>query len=113
MLNLQNFDTMVIQSGKTAMITFTAEWCRPCKLQKETIEKVRVALENQNILIELIDVDENEELADRYSARTLPTTALFSGGQIVEILAGYQSEEFLVSYIQHIEKMAATLAEQK
>lgn len=113
MLNLQNFDEMVIQSGKTAMVTFTAEWCRPCQLQKETLEKVRASLGDKNILIELIDVDANEELANRYSARTLPTTALFSCGQIVEILAGYQSEEFLVSYIQHIEIISATQAEQR
>jgi len=111
MLSSKNFDEIVIQSGSTAMIVFTAEWCRPCKLQKDTIAKIRETLSDQKILIETIDVDDNEELANRYSARTLPTTVLFSGGQIVEILAGYQSEDFLVSYIQHIEKMVAAVSE--
>lgn len=101
MITLANFDQEIISRKATALLVFTAEWCRPCGLQKAVIDKL-VEKFASKILIEIIDVDIEPELADRFSARTLPTTILFAEGEIVEALPGYQAEEFLASYLQHI-----------
>jgi thioredoxin-like negative regulator of GroEL len=101
MLDNSNFDQEIIEKKITAMITFTAEWCRPCLLQKPVIRGLADKYSGQ-VTIEVIDVDAHAALADRYDARTLPTTILFAQGEIIETLAGYQTEEFLSSYLDMI-----------
>lgn len=101
MLNAQNFDYEIIAKKATAMLIFTADWCRPSSLQKPVVQNLMAAF-SPKVIIEIIDVDQQPELADRFFAKTLPTTILFADGEIVEALPGYQSEEFLTSYLQHI-----------
>ncbi|PKL49888.1 MAG: thiol reductase thioredoxin [Candidatus Riflebacteria bacterium HGW-Riflebacteria-2] len=101
MLDNGNFDQEILEKKNVALITFTADWCRPCLLQKPVIKNLAERYANRAV-IESIDVDSHEELANRYGARTLPTTVLFAQGEIIETLAGYQSEEFLISYLDMI-----------
>lgn len=96
-----NFDEQIISSKTPAMLVFIADWCRPCLLQKPIIETLKKDY-NDRFIIELIDVDEDDKLADRFEAKTIPMTVLFAKGEIVEGLAGFQSEEFLRSYLDHI-----------
>ncbi|KAF1080924.1 MAG: hypothetical protein GQF41_2738 [Candidatus Rifleibacterium amylolyticum] len=110
MLDNSNFDQEILEKKNTAMITFTAEWCRPCLLQKPVIHSLAEKYSGR-VIVETIDVDAHVELADRYCARTLPTTILFAQGEIVEALAGYQSEEFLSSYLDMILAEVAKMAE--
>lgn len=101
MLNNDSFDQEIIEKKRTAMITFTADWCRPCGLQRPVVDSLAETYTGK-VLIEIIDVDAHTELADRYGARTLPTTILFAQGEIVEALAGYQAKDFLSSYLDMI-----------
>lgn len=101
MININNFDQEILAKKSTALITFTAEWCRPSGLQKPVIESLAKTYSGK-VVVATVDVDAQPELADRFGARTLPTTVLFAKGEIVEALAGYQSEEFLASYLEVI-----------
>lgn len=101
MIDNNNFDQEITEKKSTALLTFTAEWCRPCTLQKPIIEALAKTYAGK-VLIEIIDVDAQTELSDRFGARTLPTTVLFAQGEIVEALAGFQTEEFLTSYLELI-----------
>jgi thioredoxin-like negative regulator of GroEL len=62
-------------------------------------------------MIEIIDVDQHEKLADRFNARTLPTSVIFAQGEIVEVLPGYQTLDFLQSYLSHIIKQVEEMKE--
>ncbi|MBU1107258.1 MAG: thioredoxin fold domain-containing protein [Candidatus Riflebacteria bacterium] len=101
MIDNNNFDHEILETKSTALITFTADWCRPCGLQKPIIENLAKTYSGK-VVIEVVDVDIHTELADRFGARTLPTTVLFAQGEIIEALAGYQTEEFLTSYLEVI-----------
>lgn len=101
MINFSNFEQLIVEKKATALLVFTAEWCRPCLLQKAVIENLQTTFA-EKVLIELIDVDAHEELANKFGARTLPTSVIFGGGEMVEILAGFQAEDFLSSYLEHI-----------
>lgn len=103
MINSKYFETEVITNKRPALIVFTASWCKPCKLQKEATTNLQEKYSNK-FIVGSIDVDEEEELATKYGARTLPTAILFYKGEIVETLPGYQSQEFLDSYIDFILK---------
>lgn len=111
MLTQENFDQNIIEKKACALITFTADWCRPCLLQKPIIKNLATRYA-EKALVEIIDVDIEAALADRFEARTLPTTVLFCQGEIVEALAGFQSEEFLSSYLDLILAEAAKAPEE-
>ncbi len=96
-----NFDQEIIERKRAAMLVFTAEWCRPCGLQKPLVQKLAGSF-GDNILIETIDVDQHPELAERLQVRTLPATLLYADGELVEHLHGYQAEDFLTAYLKHI-----------
>lgn len=101
MLNFDNFDQNIIEKKEIAIVCFVANWCKPSLLQKEVIKELKEKY-NKEAVIELVDVDEHEKLADRFNARTLPTTAVFAEGELIEILPGYQPLDFLESYLKHI-----------
>ena len=47
---------------------FTASWCGPCKALAKVLEN-----ENLGVEIEVIDIDENRELCEKYNIRGVPT----------------------------------------
>ena len=49
------------------VLKFSAQWCAPCRALEETLSKV------EDITIENVDVDNNEELCEKYNIRSVPT----------------------------------------
>ncbi len=101
MINFSNFEQKIVQDKPIALLTFVADWCKPSNLQKEVIKELKKEFANR-VIIALIDVDTDEALADKFNARTLPTSVLYADGDLIEILPGYQTHDFLQSYLQHI-----------
>ncbi len=54
---------------KLIIYMFTAEWCGPCKRMKEHFNNV----ENDNAVVCLIDVDNQQELTEKFSISSMPT----------------------------------------
>lgn len=48
------------------VLKFSAQWCAPCRALGETLSKV------EDITIENVDVDDNEELCEKYHIRNVP-----------------------------------------
>jgi thioredoxin 1 len=71
---------------------FTASWCGPCKAFKPIIEE----LIEEGQPIEILDVDENDELAKEYAIRSVPTTIIFDDeGLLLERFVGAKTKEFI------------------
>lgn len=49
------------------VLKFSATWCAPCRALGETLSKV------EDVTIENVDVDNNEELCEKYNIRSVPT----------------------------------------
>lgn len=58
----------------TKIIKLSASWCFPCKVYGKTFEEVSKNECYKDICFEEIDVEENEEIAEKYGVRSLPTT---------------------------------------
>ncbi|NLI78157.1 MAG: thioredoxin [Candidatus Riflebacteria bacterium] len=84
-----------------ALVVFYAAWCAPSRLQVPVIDRLAEEFRGR-VFVGQVNVDTEEALAEEFGARTLPTTVLLAGGEVVEILAGYQQEEFLRSYLDQI-----------
>jgi thioredoxin 1 len=52
-------------------LIFTAEWCKPCKNLKTSVELLQKL--DGELQVEYKDVDQELELRDRYAIRGVPT----------------------------------------
>lgn len=76
---------------------FEASWCAPCKALKPIFENV--ASKYNDVNFSYVDVDEQFELAAKYSVRSVPTVIIERNGKEVQRFSGVLSE---LSYINAI-----------
>ena len=76
---------------------FEASWCGPCKALKPIFENV--ASKYNDVNFSYVDVDEQFELASKYSVRSVPTVIIEKDGKEVQRFSGVLSE---LSYINAI-----------
>lgn len=82
----ENFEH-ILQSDKTILIDFSAEWCPPCRAMKPLINSLADELIS-NALIGTLDVDANPQVTAKYGVRNLPTFLIFKGGNLIERIVG-------------------------
>lgn len=89
-----NFEAEVLQADKPVLVDFYADWCGPCKMMAPVVEKMAEELADIAIIGKL-NVDENEEIAMKYSVMSIPTLIVFKNGNPVQKLVGVQAKEDL------------------
>lgn len=56
---------------------FTASWCGPCQKIKPLIQKISEGSDSSKLEVYMIDIDENEDLANEFKIRSVPTFYLY------------------------------------
>ena len=94
----QNFEEEVLNSEKTVVIDFYADWCGPCKLYGPIVEAV--ANENENIKVVKVNVDNAQDIAVNYNVMSIPTTVIIKNGKEVERAVGMISKSELLEMVK-------------
>ncbi len=63
------------RKGKPTVVDFTAPWCSACVAQDDIVERVRGTL--KDAVVVSVDVENNSEVAERYSILSLPAILIF------------------------------------
>ena len=71
------------------VLYFTATWCGPCKMFKPTVQAVSA---ETGVDINYIDVDQQQDLAQRYGISSVPTIIVENGGNVVYRNSGAMSK---------------------
>lgn len=95
----KDFDDIVINNEGVTLVDFWAKWCGPCKMLAPVLEAVETELEQVKFV--KVDVDENEELADKYQISTIPTLLIFKDGKVVDTLVGFMPKDILKTKISN------------
>lgn len=97
-LNSNNFEEIVLNSDKPVLVDFWAAWCGPCRMQSPVIEELADELEDSAVVAKL-NVDENPELAARFSVMSIPTLVIVRNGKTVGRRTGVTPKETLLSML--------------
>ncbi len=84
----QSFDQEVVKAETPVLVDFWAEWCGPCRLIAPIVEDFAREYEGK-LKVAKVDVDDNQNLAMKFSIMSIPTLGVFKGGQLVERIVGY------------------------
>ena len=93
-----NFEEEVLNSDKTVLIDFYADWCGPCKMFSPIVESV--AEENEDIKVVKIDVDNAQDLAIKYQVMSIPTIVVIKNGKEVNRNVGVVSKSQIVEMVK-------------
>ena len=72
------FDTEVLKADGKVIVDFWAEWCGPCHAVSPVLD--RIAEEHEVKLVK-VNIDEQQDLAQRYGVASIPFMVLFEDGQ--------------------------------
>ena len=93
-----NFDEL-LSSNKVVVADFWATWCGPCKAMGPSIDELATEYEGK-ALIGKVDVEENNDLAEKYAIRSVPTIIFFKDGEMVDKQVGAVPKAVLESKIK-------------
>jgi len=78
---------------------FYADWCGPCKTQDPILEEMEKDW-GERVTFEKIDVDENQDIANEYQVRSIPTIVVENDDGVVERFVGVTQREDLESALE-------------
>jgi thioredoxin 1 len=91
------FDTL-IEDSRPVIVDFHALWCSPCKIQSPILKELASEL-GDRIRVIKVDVDQNNEIAGKYSIQSVPTIIIFKGGKQVWRQSGVVSKSQLYNVL--------------
>jgi len=82
-----NFESMVLEADKPAVVDFWAVWCGPCRIVGPIVEELAGEYEGKAVIGKL-DVDSNRDTAVKYGIQAIPTMLFFKNGQVADRIVG-------------------------
>jgi len=89
------FDEQVLQSETPVLVDFWAEWCGPCRMMAPMVEEI-AGSHAATLRVVKVDIDAATEIAERYQIMSVPTFAVFVGGELVKRIQGAKAKSALL-----------------
>ena len=96
-LTSETFNDEVLHADRIVIVDFWATWCTPCRMLTPVVEEV--AAERPDIKVCKINVDEAQDIAEKYGVMSLPILILFKDGEPIDESIGLVSKEQLLAML--------------
>lgn len=94
MNGFEKFEELV-KEGKYILL-FYADWCQYCEMLKPLlIQILEEKYSEKDLKLVFINIDEFNEIAEKYNVKSLPTTIFLKSGSEVGRIVGYYTRDEL------------------
>ena len=90
-----SFEADVLNSDKTILVDFWAEWCGPCRQVGPILDEL-AAEHGEKVTFVKMNVDENPVTPSTYRVNGIPTLNLYSNGEVVKQIVGARPKAALL-----------------
>jgi thioredoxin 1 len=94
-----NFENDVLKSSLPVLVDYWAEWCGPCKMIAPILDEIAGDYQGK-LKIAKVNVDENQQVTQKYGIRSIPTLMLFKDGNVQAQKVGAMSKSQLAAFIE-------------
>ena len=95
----ENFIKEIEENKNLVLVDFSAPWCGPCKMMAPIIEELIQDYKDKEIKIGKLNIDENQQIAEKYNIVGVPTFILFKEGKAIKQMTGFRSKRDLEELI--------------
>ena len=93
----ENFESEVLNSKVPVLVDFNADWCGPCRMVRPVLDEL--ANESDDYKIVSVNVDDEDELAAKYSVSSIPCMVLMKDGNEVSRSIGLKPKSELKEFL--------------
>lgn len=93
------FDS-VLKENTAVLVDFYADWCGPCKMLAPVLEEVAGKVDGVKVV--KVNVDDNQEIAQRFGIMSIPTLIGFKNGEQAASSLGFKPAAELESLLKSL-----------
>ncbi|MCF6515256.1 thioredoxin [Lactobacillus sp. S2-2] len=92
----ENFNDAV--NAPLVFVDFWAPWCGPCKMMEPVLDQLEEDF-GKKIKFVKFNVDQNQEIPQKYKVMSMPSFVVFRNGKGVEKVTGLYSKDKLAHFL--------------
>ena len=96
-VNKDNFDAEVMTADKPVLVDFYADWCGPCRMVSPIVDGI--AAEHPEYKVVKVNVDEDPDLAIRFSVMSIPSLFVIKGGEVATQSVGAKTKAQILAML--------------
>ena len=97
-VNNNNFESEVLNSDKTVLLDFYADWCGPCKMLAPAIEALEGEIPEAKFC--KVNVDNDPDIARLFKVQSIPFIALVKNNTFLDFSVGLVPKDKLSALIR-------------
>lgn len=98
-LTNENFQAEAVNTTDLVLIDFWASWCGPCRMLSPIVDEIAEEAP-EGVKVCKVNVDEEQELAERFSVMSIPTLVVLKNGSMKGHSVGVQPKAAILKMLE-------------